>query len=255
MSEKTSDPKDEPSSEKEPFFLSILPFAGLGFLVLLAVFWQYLPEREEIPTTEKEVADLVIRRWEREPVRQIPVDTGRDYIHGPEDAPITLVEFSDFQCPFCRDATVVTREVLERRAGDVRVVFKNLPLDVACNEYLRQPLHPFACESAVLARCAGEQKEELFWSAHDALFAVPRLSREAVDAIPGNLPVSQEELSECMSAGEALSEVKEDIAVASELGVTSTPTFFLNGRRVSDYRFGALDALVEHVLEKGDESD
>lgn len=249
MSTKTSR-ANENEPEKEPFLLSILPFAGLGLLVLVAVLWRYVPETSPVPTTEAEVADLVIRRWEQQPVREIPIEPGRDFAHGPEDAPITIVEFSDFECPYCRDATSATRQVMDRHPGQVRLVFKNLPLDVACNETMRQPLHPFACETAVMARCAGAQGEELFWETHDALFAVQQLSRQAVDAIPQGLDLSLEELRACMASEEPLRAVKEDIATATGLGVSSTPTFYLNGRRVSDYRFGALNALVEHVLAK-----
>ena len=151
----------EQTSTEEPFLLTILPFVGLGLLLVLAVVWRVLPGRAEEPgegpstASPEEIATTVIARWEQAPTRDIPIEAGRDFILGPEDARVTLVEFSDFECPYCRNAANGVHDIMEKFDGDVRLVFKNFPLDVACNQQMKEPMHRLACKAATLAWCAG----------------------------------------------------------------------------------------------------
>jgi protein-disulfide isomerase len=233
---------------EEPFLLSMLPFAGLVLLLVVALLWRFVPR--EGATTAAPPADplqAVVDRWEAAPIEII--ETGPDdFSLGPKDAPVTIVEFSDFECPFCRTGAQAAKDALERYPDTVRLVFKNLPLDTACNDGLTQQLHPFACRAALLARCAGAGEPALFWQAHDAFFRASALSQDVVDQIASELPLSRKELDACVASDEELSKVKADLAAARKLGVTGTPTFFLNGKRVADYRNGLLGGLVEHVL-------
>jgi len=243
----------EPTSAEEPFLLTILPFAGLGLLLVLAVLWRVLPGKAEelgAPTnvSPEEVAAAVIARWDQAPTRDIPVEAGRDYILGPEDARVTLVEFSDFECPFCRNAANGVHDVMQRFGGDVRLVFKNFPLDITCNLQMRKPLHRLACRAATLAWCAGRQDERLFWETHDALFREPQLTADTLNRIPNDIGVNRAELDACMDGPASTAAVQEDITLGRRLGVTGTPVFFANGRKVSDYRRAPLEAVVEHIL-------
>lgn len=251
MSDKDKIKNGGQSDEEEPFLLSMLPFAGLALLLVLALVWRYLPSNGAEPSAEPSDGGgaQAVERWERLMPRDIPLSPERDFTLGPEDAPITLVEFSDFECPYCRTAAGDVKALLERFGDEVRLVFKNLPLDTACNDEMMQQLHPFACRAAVVARCAGEQGEELFWKTHDALYRATHLSEGTLEAAAREAGADVDELRACVEAGEALEDVKADVAVAHELGVTGTPTFYLNGRRVADYRNGALEAIAEHVLE------
>ena len=139
-------------------------------------------------------------------------------------------------------------EVLGKHPENVRLVFKNFPIDTACHEELVQQLHPFACKAAILARCAGRSNAEHFWQAHDALFRATELSEDVLGGIVAELSLEMGELNRCMASPEPLAKVKEDIALGRKLGVTGTPTFFVNGRRAPEYSNGALLRLVEHVL-------
>ena len=242
----------EQTSAEEPFLLTILPFAGLGLLLVLAVLWRVLPARtgepDDVPTASPEdIAARVIARWEQARTRDIPIEAGRDFILGPEDARVTLVEFSDFECPYCRSAANGVHDVMEKFDGDVRLVFKNFPLDVACNQQMKEPMHRLACKAATLAWCAGQQQEALFWDTHDALFREP-LTADTLNRIPKDIGVDQERLEACVETPASTAAVQEDIALGRRLGVTGTPTLFANGRRVSDYRRAPLEAVVEHIL-------
>ena len=244
----------EQTSNQEPILLTILPFAGLGLLLVLAVVWRVLPGRAgepgEGPTTAspEEIAATVIARWEQAPTRDIPIEADRDFVLGPEDARVTLVEFSDFECPYCRNAANGVHDIMEKFDGDVRLVFKNFPLDVACNQQMKEPMHRLACKAATLAWCAGQQEEALFWDTHDALFREPQLTADTLNRIPNDIGVDQERLDACLDLPASVAAVKEDIALGRRLGVTGTPIFFANGRRVSDYRRAPLEAVVEHIL-------
>jgi protein-disulfide isomerase len=249
--ERTSAEKaPEGKTGEEPFLLSMLPFAGLVLLLVLALVWRYIPRDAPAPPvtpSPEDPATVAVANFEQMPLQAVEVSPA-DFSLGPDDAPVTVVEFSDFECPFCRIGAQTVKEVLAKHPESVRLIFKNFPIDTACNEGLQRQLHPFACEAALLARCAGRSNEDLFWRAHDALFREERLSKDVLGRIARELSIPEDELDRCMASPETLAKVKEDIALARSLGVTGTPTFFVNGRRSPEYRGGALLRVVEHVL-------
>jgi protein-disulfide isomerase len=250
MSSKT-DEKGKPASE-EPFLLSMLPFAGLVLILVVALLWRSHPfagSAEKTKTDERE--KLVVDRWERASSETIPV-AETDFTMGPEDAPVTIVEYSDFQCPFCRAGAEAVRDTFARFPDDVRLVFKNFPLDKACNDEMTQQLHPLACRAAAVALCAGEEDSHRFWKAHDAMFASPQLSEKFLEGLPTELGLAPDSVAACLAAPATMEKIKADIAEARSLGVSSTPTLFVNGRRLSDYRDGLLSRLVEHVLSRAE---
>jgi protein-disulfide isomerase len=238
-------------TKDEPLLLSMLPFAGLALLVVLAVVWRYLPREAPPPPpeppSEEELAAITIAKFDQMPQQPVEVSPD-DFALGPEDARVTVVEFSDFECPFCRAGASAMREILANHPEDVRLVFKNFPIDTACHEGLDRQLHPLACRSAILARCVGKSSPDLFWKAHDALFGASGISEELLKSIPAELSIEKSALERCLASPEPLEKVKEDIALAKSLGVTGTPTFFVNGRRSPEYADGALSRIVEHVL-------
>jgi protein-disulfide isomerase len=228
----------------------MLPFAGLALLLILALVWRYIPRDAPgtpPPPPPEDTAAITIANFEQMPQQAIDVSSA-DFTLGPADAPVTVVEFSDFECPFCRRGAETAREVLAKHPEDVRLVFKNFPIDIACHDALERQLHPFACKAALLARCAGQSSPERFWETHDALFQATELSEDVLGNIAVALSLEMGGLNRCMSSSEPLLKVKEDIALARSLGVTGTPTFFVNGRRAPEYQNGALLRVVEHVL-------
>jgi protein-disulfide isomerase len=138
---------------------------------------------------------------------------------GPDTATVTIVEFSDFQCPYCGREYPVVEKVMKEYEGKVRLVFRNYPLS----------FHPFAAKAAEAAACANDQGK--FWELHNKMFT--NQEKLAVDdlkgyakAIPG---VDGAKFDKCLDGGEKQSSVAEDQKAGTEAGVNGTPAFFVNG--------------------------
>jgi protein-disulfide isomerase len=148
---------------------------------------------------------------------------------GPADAPVTIVEYSDFQCPFCgRGYQILEEEVLPAYEGKVRFYFKHLPL---------KSIHPWAAEAAVATECAGDQSDAGFWALYHRLFKTQRELNEdnlheKVTAFAKEAGLDETAFAACLDSEEAAAEVERDLAEATEVGANSTPTFFINGRRL-----------------------
>lgn len=156
-----------------------------------------------------------------------------DHVRGERGAPLELVMFGDFQCPFCLGAQSVLRRVRERLGDRLLFGFRHLPIPE------RHPLAPLAAEASEAAAA-----QNRFWDYHDALFAAqPRLSPETILAVGGDLGLDVERMKAEIESGAHRDRVARDHASAAASGATGTPTFFVNGVRF----FGAYDAgsLVE----------
>ncbi len=167
---------------------------------------------------------------------------------GPADAPITVVEFSDFQCPHCERGAHILNTVLNRFPGKVRVVFRNFPLDPSCNPNMKQSLHQAACEAARAAICAHQQGR--FQEVYEAFFSdLSVLAPGKVTAIAESFVPDVPKLKACMEAPETAAAVRADIDEALAVGVQSTPTFFINGRRMHGaFPVAAWIQIIERVF-------
>ncbi len=169
------------------------------------------PPAQAPNTAGQPTAPPTVRRYD------IPVDN--DPALGVEDAAITLVEFSDYECPFCtRWHTDVFAPLMEKYPDQVRFVYRDFPL----------PSHPNAIPAAEAANCANEQGA--FWEYHDRLFATTQgLSPAVYEKIAIELGLDMEQFKKCVGDRTYQAEVDADFQFAANLGVSSTPTFFLNG--------------------------
>jgi Na+/H+ antiporter NhaA len=150
-----------------------------------------------------------------------PVDPARDHIRGPVDAPLTLVEYGDFECPFCGKATGVIRDLRERFGDDLRYIFRHLPLT---------DVHDHAELAAQAAEAAGAQGR--FWEMHDTLFAhQDELEAEDLIGYAGELGLDVERFVRDLQDERHAARVREDVASAEASGATGTPTFFVGDRR------------------------
>lgn len=140
-------------------------------------------------------------------------------VTGPKDAPVTIVEFSDFQCPFCRRAEDSLTAVRKEYGNKLRTVYRDYPL----------PIHDHALKAAQAARCAEEQGK--FWPYHDALFAdQTKLDDAGLKATAAKLKLKTKQFDSCLDSGKYADAVKKDSDYGSSLGVHGTPAFFINGR-------------------------
>ncbi len=155
-----------------------------------------------------------------EPMRKEVAATGPS--RGPAEAPVTIVEFSDFQCPFCSRVLDTVKQVEERYKGQVRLVFRHFPLNSHAN----------APKAAEASACANDQGK--FWELHDRMFA--NQSGLALDALKGmaaDLGLDTAKFNECLDKGIYAEAVKKDFEAGAAAGVNGTPAFFINGRLVS----------------------
>lgn len=167
------------------------------------------------------------------------IDDGSSPARGSAKPLVTIVEFSDFECRFCRDVQPVLKQIVESYGNEVRHVFKHLPLEG----------HRHALPAARAAYCAGEQ--DRFWQFHDALFAAGSLSSALLDQIAAELGLGMARFRACVGSEQSRAAVVRDMEAARSLRIDSTPTFVVNGKVIK----GALDfaefqKLVEHELKQ-----
>jgi len=152
-----------------------------------------------------------------------------DHVDGPADAPLELVMYGDFQCPYCAAAQGILRRVRDRLAGRLRFGFRHFPLDA---------LHPDARRAAEASEAAAAQG--YFWEMHDALYGLRgQLSQAAILRVAGSIRgLDVARMRSELESGVHAARVERDVASGNELGVPGTPTFLVNGER----HHGAFDA-------------
>jgi uncharacterized membrane protein/predicted DsbA family dithiol-disulfide isomerase len=148
---------------------------------------------------------------------------------GNPDAKVDVVEFSEFQCPFCKMAAFNVKPYLQEFKKDVRYRFMNYPLDNACNPNMSRPMHPMACYAARAGICANKKGD--FWSFHDELFRnQQKLSEDLVKGLVKKRGWDEAEFMSCMDSPEVASILLSEISAGDKAYVTGTPTIFVNGR-------------------------
>jgi protein-disulfide isomerase len=173
------------------------------------------------------------------PVQQIAV--GSAPVKGPRDAPITIVEFSDFQCPFCSKAVPTLKAIEEQYGKKVKLAFKHQPL----------PFHQNARPAAAAAMAAQEQGK--FWEYHDKLFANQQaLDRASLERYAQELGLNLEKFKKSLDSNKFESQIAADAAEGQRVGANGTPTFFINGRQlVGAQPIEAFKSLIDEELKKG----
>lgn len=152
------------------------------------------------------------------------VKIGNAPFAGGEKAKVEVVEFSDFQCPFCARAADILKEIKKKYGKKVKIAFKQFPL----------PFHSQAKDAAIAALCANEQKTTYFWKMHDAMFAdQSKLSIEGLKATAKNIGVDTKKFNDCLDNKKYHDQVHEDMEQGKNVGVKSTPTFYVNGQQVT----------------------
>ncbi|MBF0270855.1 MAG: DsbA family protein [Magnetococcales bacterium] len=192
---------------------------------------------------EGKVLSKLLQQYEPEILLKAP----RFTVTGPEDlskgdvkAPITIIEFSDFECPYCRRAQATLKKVQEAYGDKIRMVFRHYPL----------PFHTKAPKASEAAQCAADQGK--FWPMHDLLFEdktnldVPDLKKAAK-----SVGLDQAAFDKCLESGKHNARITTDLTEGKKLGVTGTPTFFINGVRVVGAQpFDKFKSVIDEELKE-----
>jgi protein-disulfide isomerase len=176
---------------------------------------------EVIKTQLVEIQKQLAQRQVRpEPTGPVTMSVGDGPALGNADAPITIIEFSDYQCPFCKrhfENTLSELKTSYINTGKVRYVFRDFPLD---------SIHPYARKAAEAAHCAGDQAK--FWEMHDVMFTnQAELMQDNLKGFALDMKLDVEAFSACLDSGKYAKTVEADLAAGSAAGVTGTPKFFI----------------------------
>jgi protein-disulfide isomerase len=176
-----------------------------------------------------------------DPGKEYSIDVKGAPTLGPKDAKIEIVEFSDFQCPFCSRVWPTLQQVRDEYPEQVRIVFKHLPLRI----------HPNAPAAHAAAEAAHRQGK--FWEMHDAIFANPReLSPERYEQYATEMGIDLEQFKTDVASASVKARVDADQSEAAKLGVSGTPSFFINGRYLSGAQpFEEFKKRIDEELAKG----
>jgi protein-disulfide isomerase len=151
------------------------------------------------------------------------VQVGNSPERGPKNAPVTIVEFSDFQCPFCGRVEPTIKQIEDTYKGKVRLVWKNQPLS----------FHPNAMPAAEAAMAAYAQGNEKFWEMHDKLFAnQTALSPAMYEQTAKDIGLDMSKWKSDVESHKYSSQIQADMSAGSAVGASGTPTFFITGKRV-----------------------
>ena len=237
-----------PSGVRLPQVLSVGAVAGIGFTVSLFIAELALPDdqvRDEAKIgilAAAVVATVLGWRLFRLPGRrnkssevttlQPPVEPNGEHHRGPLDAPVELVQFGDYQCPFCREAAPAMTELLTRHPDRLRYVWRHLPLD---------EVHPYARRAAQAAEAAAAQNR--FWEMHDRLITAATLDDEALTEIARSVGLDVSRFTADLDAAVVAAQVDLDVRSAHDSGAEGTPTFFLDGNRID----GSLQEVITAV--------
>jgi protein-disulfide isomerase len=159
---------------------------------------------------------------------------------GKKEAKITLVEYSDFQCPYCARAEATVKQIKERYKDQVKIVYKQFPLN----------FHKDAFRASEASLCANDQSSDYFWKLHEfMLFNPKKLSAEQINTQAALLGMDGPRFKQCLSGGKFTAKVNQEIAEGNLLGVQATPMFFVNGITVRGAQpFEVFEEIIEEEL-------
>jgi protein-disulfide isomerase len=219
--------EDEPSDtltfKRTHVYAALLPLTFVVGLAVGYIFWG----REAVtmpaaPAPQAAAGDETAPGQAEQPqeVRRYQVPEDDDPVFGPDDAPITIIEFSDYECPYCQRWHVqVWPRLLEAYPDQIRLVYRDFPLT---------NIHPNATPAAAAANCAFEQDK--YWEYNERLFSGRfEFNKNSYQEIATEIGLEMDPFNECLESGRHNEEVMADFEFAANLGVSSTPTFFVNG--------------------------
>jgi protein-disulfide isomerase len=215
---KIADPSDD---EAKGYYLAVKSGTTLPFDEIKSQVKQLL-KNSEIQQAREKYADSLRDKAEvsillQPPSVQVAYDQAR--VKGDPKAPVTIVEFSDFQCPFCKKSEATLKDLLKKYDGRIKLAYLDFPL---------REIHPQAEPAAAAARCAGEQGK--YWEYHDALFEdQSKLDKAGLAERANRLKLDQRKFDACLASGKFKDKIEADLQEGTKAGVAGTPGFFIDG--------------------------
>jgi protein-disulfide isomerase len=219
-SEPSLEPEETFTFKRSHFYLVMTVFAFAAGILLGYIVWGFDPAATS-PVSAAQAGGPVIEAPVTEQPQFVRYDVASEGFPsiGPADAPITIVEFSDYQCPYCRRwHQEVYQPLLTAYPGQIRLVYRHLPLT---------SIHPDAFSAAEASMCAGEQNA--YWQFHEKLFSSNALGGSVYSQYAQELGLDMKTFESCLTERKYQQAVQSDLDFAVNLGVRSTPTFFING--------------------------
>ncbi len=199
-------------------------------------------KRQELIQADVAPGFKTVKLAKKKPKLRVPVEAGTGPAFGKADAAVTIVEFSDFQCPFCSRAADTVHELKKKYGNKVRLVFRHYPL----------PMHKDARPASEASMCINDQKADSFWKYHDLLFKnQDKLDAESLAKYAKQVGADEKKFKECVEAKKFAEFVQQDLSYGEKIGVRSTPTFFVNGQLIAGaLPMEAFQEVIEEELEE-----
>lgn len=185
-----------------------------------------------------------IEKFEAKQVWDIQISPS-DPILGPKDALVSLVVFSDFQCPICGMFATNFDKLIEYNKGKLNIVFKYFPLSTSCNSIATNDLHPLACNAARAAHAAQQQGK--FWEYHDIMFQKGITSEDIFIEIAQSIGLNMEQFKLDYNSIDGTNKITQDVNEGLRLNINGTPTAFLNGREIDDLSQNNINYLIKFL--------
>ena len=205
-------------------FIGIAVFSTISASVFMVAFFTGKGFEAQPSDKVAEVEAAAVQPTEAADVAEVPAVSSDDYVKGPDNAKVTLIEYSDFECPYCARHNSTIQDIMDEYGNDVRLVFRNFPLS----------FHPNAQDAALAAECAGEQGK--FWEMHDKIFEANdagTLSANTWSEAAGDLGLNTNKFNDCMDSDKYAEKITQQMQDGMEAGVQGTPATFVNGKMVS----------------------
>jgi len=233
---KVADPSD---AEIEGYYLAVRGQANQPLQEIKSQIQQAL-KLLKTQQARQDYGDLLLAEAKtsvllRPPKVEVGYDPGR--VRGEARAPVTIVEFSDFQCPYCKKAEAILKDLLGKYSGQIKLAYRDFPL---------RALHPQAQLAAEAGRCAEEQGK--FCEYHDALFQEQsKLDEAALVKTAQTLGLNEKSFQTCLKGGKFNAQIEQDVQEGTKAGVSGTPGFFINGEFVNGAQ---TEAEFEKIIER-----
>jgi len=223
-----------------PFIVAL--FAGLIFLQYLQI--ENLHQKNARLAKYDPLKEL--EKYEARDLHNFSITPDMPFL-GPADAPVTLVVYSDFQCPTCAMLSSNFQNLIKYNQGKLKIYFKHFPLGQGCNPEVKKEIHPISCEAARAAEAARQQG--FFWAYHDSLFKYLQNKTDPVILfdIARSMGLNMEKFSKDYQSDTCKQIISDNINEAIKLKIDVTPAAYLNGRQVFDMRENSLNLLIKFL--------